>query len=129
MCQAVLAILDDRDHLHGDVPGRGIQLEVAQDRPAQGIRQKQIEGDGGGAVFPRQCQGLLAAVRDQTFEPFVAREPEQHTRVMRIVVHDQEHVLGHARLNAGAIVVHFLIGTRQGEDRRRQKHAALHRIA
>ena len=41
--QAVLALLLDRQHLHGDVARARIELEVVEHRPAEHVGQEHIE--------------------------------------------------------------------------------------
>ncbi len=61
--EPVLALLLDRQHLHGDVAGGGIELEVVQHRPPQHVGEEHVEGDGRGAVLASQRQRLHARAR------------------------------------------------------------------
>ena len=86
----MLSLLLHRDDLHGDVARDRIELELVQDRPAEHVRQEDIERDRGGPDLPRQGQRVRALVRDDALEAVVAREAEQDSRVMRVVL-DDEH--------------------------------------
>ena len=88
--QAVLALLLQRDDLHGNVPGGRVELQVVQHRPAEHVRQEDVQRDGGGLILPRQGQGLLAAHGHDALEPLVAGQPQQDAGVMRIVLDDQQ---------------------------------------
>ena len=41
--QRMLAVLVERDDLHGDVAGQRIVLELAQHRPAEHVRQEHVQ--------------------------------------------------------------------------------------
>ena len=65
-----------------------------------------------GRILPRERQGRLAAVGDDALEPVVAREAEQHARVVRVVVHDEQHC--RPRAIVVAVVGDDLLGRRDG---------------
>ena len=65
MREAVLALLLEGHNLHGDVPGGGVELELVQHRPAEHVRQEDIQRDGGGMELPRQRQAGGALCRRQ----------------------------------------------------------------
>ena len=102
MRQAVLALLLDRQHLHGNVTRGGVELEVVQHRPPQHVGEEHVERDGRRTVFAGQRQRLHPARGHQTFEPLAARDPEEDARVVRIVFHDEQR--GVPRLDVVAIV-------------------------
>ena len=68
MRQPVLALLFDRQHLHRNVAGAGVELEIVEYRPAEHIGQEYIQRDRGRQVFACEGEGLLTTVGDQTFE-------------------------------------------------------------
>ena len=94
--QRVLAVFVERDDLHRNVPGQRIVLELAQHGPAQHVRQEHVERNRRGLELLGEFQRLGAATGDQHLETLVAGEIDQHPRVMRIVLDDQED--GVARL-------------------------------
>ena len=49
--QPVLPLLFDREHLHRDVAGRRIELEVVEHRPAEHVGQEDVERDRGRQVL------------------------------------------------------------------------------
>jgi len=49
--QPVLALLLDRQHLHRDVAGLRVQLEVVEHRPTEHVGQKHVERDRGRREF------------------------------------------------------------------------------
>ena len=112
--EAVLPFLLDRQHL----TCRWIELQVVQHGPTKHVGQEHIERNRRGTVLLGQEQCRLAAVGDNAFEALVACEPEQDARVMRIVVHDQQHVV--AFFDLLAIVGHDLFRLRNGENRTRR---------
>ena len=116
--QPVLAFLLDRQDLHRNVARRRIELEVVEDRPSQHVRQEDVQGDGGRQILLGQRDRRLAAVGHDALESFVAGEAEQHPRVVRIVVDDQQHVVAVA--DALAIVGDDLFGLRHREHRQRR---------
>ena len=54
--EAVAAIVVEGEHLHRNVAGARILLEVVEDGPAEHVGQEDVEGDGGGIVFTGQGQ-------------------------------------------------------------------------
>ena len=71
----------------------GIQLQVVQDRPPQHVRQENVKGDCGRQILARERQCRLAAIGHDALEPLVARKTEEHAGVMRVIVHDEQHVV------------------------------------
>ena len=61
----------------------------------------------------------LAAVRDDALEALVARQPEQHARVMRIVVDDEQDAV--ARVDVLAVVGDDLFRFGHGEHGQRTR--------
>ena len=59
-----------------------------------------------------------AAVGDDPLEALVARQAEQHPRVMRVVVHHQQHVI--AFDDVVAVVDDHLFGLGHGQHRQRR---------
>ena len=76
----MLALFLDRQHLHGNVTGHGIELQIVQNRPSQHVWKEHVECDCRRPVLLCQCQGGLATIGDDSFESFMARQAEQHTR-------------------------------------------------
>ena len=72
-----------------------------------------------GRILPRQRQRRLAAVGDDALEALVAGEAEQHARVVRIVVDDQQHVVALADVLAVVGDDLFGLGDREHRQRRR----------
>jgi hypothetical protein len=86
----MLALFLDRQHLHWNVPRRGIQLQVVQHRPAQHVGQEHVERDRGRTILLGEQERRLAAVGHDPLEPLVASQSEQHPSVMGIVVDNQQ---------------------------------------
>ena len=59
--QAMLALLLHGNDLHGNMAGGGIQFQIVQHRPAEHVRQENVEGDGRRQILPRQRQRRVAA--------------------------------------------------------------------
>ena len=93
MRQSVLALLFDGEHLHRNMAGCRIQLQIVENRPAEHIRQEHIERDGRRLILSRQAQRRLAAMRDDSLESFVAGHSEQNSRVVRIVIDDEQDIV------------------------------------
>ncbi len=87
--KAVLAILVERDHLHGNVPRQRILLQLAEHAPAEHVGQEDVERHGIGIELRRQRQRLGAALRDQHLEAVVVRQVHDDARVVRVVLDDQ----------------------------------------
>ena len=75
---------------HGDVTGQRIVLELAQHGPAEHVGQEHVERDGARLILFGELQRLRAAGGDQHLESLVAREIDQHARVMRVVLDDHQ---------------------------------------
>ena len=95
--QAVLAILVERDDLHRDVPRLRILLQLAEHGPAEHVGQEDVERHRGRPVLARQRQRVGAARRDQHLEAAVVGEVDEHPRVVRIVLDDQQRRLAGLR--------------------------------
>ena len=113
--ETVLPLLFHREDLHRNVTRLRIALELVQDRPAEHVGQEHIERHGSRLVLTREREGIGAVLGDDALEAAVAREVEQHTRVMRIVLDDEQHQI--ARLQSLAIVGHLLRPRRRQHDR------------
>ena len=87
---SVLAVLVERDDLHGDVARQRILLELAEHRPTQHVGQEHVERDGGRLELLGQIERVAAACRDQHLKALVAGEIQDHARVVRIVLDDQQ---------------------------------------
>ena len=88
--QRVLTVFVERDDLHRNVPRQRIVLELAQHGPAQHVRQEDVERDRGRLELLGEFERLGAAAGDQHLEALVAGQIDQHPRIMRIVLDDQE---------------------------------------
>ena len=89
--ETVLALLLDRQDLHRDVARRGVLLQLVEHRPAEHVRQEHIQRDRGRTVLARERQAFRAVLRDDGLEAVVARQIQQHPRVVRIVFDDEQH--------------------------------------
>ena len=89
----MLAILVQRNDLHGDVARGRVLLELAQHGPAEHVGQEHIERYGSGLVLARQRQRVGATHGHQHLQPMVVCEIDQDARVVWIVLDDQEHVI------------------------------------
>ena len=86
----MLPFLFDGQHLHGNVSGRGVELEIVEHRPTQHVRKEHVEGDGRRTELARQGERRLAAARDNRLEPLVTRESHQDPGIVRVVFDDQQ---------------------------------------
>jgi hypothetical protein len=75
------------------MPCRRIELQIVEHGPTQHIGQKDVECDRGGLVLPRQAQRQLPTIGDDAFETLLPRHSQQNSRVVRIVVHDEQHAV------------------------------------
>ena len=87
--EAVLALFLDGEDLHRECGGSRVALQLVEDRPAEHVRQEDVERDGGRLVLARQSERIRAALGDDALEALVARETEQDPRVVRIVLDDR----------------------------------------
>ena len=62
-CQALLAIFIEGEHLHRNVPSRGVLLEVVQYRPTQHVGQEDIERNGNWVVLAGKGERLHSMTR------------------------------------------------------------------
>ena len=126
--QAVLPLFLDRQHLHRNVPGRRIELQVVEHGPAEHVRKEHVERDRRRQVLSRERQRRLPAVGDNALEALVSRKTQEHPRVVRIVVDDQKNVV--AVRDLVPVVGHDLFGFRDcehGQHRLRAASASLPR--
>ena len=86
-----MPVLIQRQHLHRNVPGGRILFQMIEDGPAQHVGQEHIQRNRRGMELARQGERFRAAQRDQHFESFIPRQIAKHTRIVRIVFHDQQH--------------------------------------
>ena len=86
----MLTVFVERDDLHRNVPRQRIVLELAQHGPAQHVRQEHVERNRRRLELLGEFERLGAAAGDQHLEALVAGEIDQHPRIMRIVLDDQE---------------------------------------
>ena len=87
----MLAVFVERDDLHRNVPRQRVVLQLAQHGPAQHVRQEDVERHRRRLELFCELQRLGAAGGDQDLEALVAGEVDQHPRIMRIVLDDQEN--------------------------------------
>ena len=102
----MLAVFVQGDDLHRDVPRQRIMLELAQHRPAQHVRQEHVERNRRRLILLGEIERLGAAGGDQHLESLVAREIDQHPRIMRVVLDDQEDRV--ARLQVEPVIGQLL---------------------
>ena len=120
--QRMLTVFVERDDLHRNVPRQRIVLELAQHGPAQHVRQEHVERNRRRLELLGEFERLGAAAGDQHLEALVAGQIDQHPRIMRIVLDDQED--GISRLEVEAVVRQLLddpLLRRCGLQRRRRR--------
>jgi hypothetical protein len=93
MGKPVLPLLLDRQHLYWNMPGRGIQFQAVQHCPSEHVGQEDVERDGRRPVLFGERNRGLAAVGHYPLESLIAREAEQHARIVGIVVNDEERAV------------------------------------
>jgi hypothetical protein len=86
----VLALFFDRQHLHGNVPGRRIQLEVVQHGPAKHVRQKDVERDRGRLVLLGEVIAACPRLATMPLNPLSRASPSSTRASSGVVVHDQQ---------------------------------------
>ena len=114
----VLAILVERDDLHGDVPRQRILLELAEHGPAEHVGQEYVERHRRRLELLGEIERVGAARGDQHLEALVAGEVQDDAGVMRVVLDDQQDAV--AGLDLQPIVrdvLHGAIGRRQPRAR------------
>ena len=72
MRQSVMPILIHGQHLHRNVAGRGILLQMVEHGPAEHVRQGDIERHGGGVELPRKRERFGPACSHKHLEALVA---------------------------------------------------------
>src|SRR6266702_86910 len=86
----MVTVFVEGQHLNGYVAGRRILLQVVQYGPAEHIRQRHVERNGGWMELPRECQAIGPAQRDEHLESVVMREIAEDARIMHIILDDQQ---------------------------------------
>src|SRR5579871_1157545 len=94
----MLTVLVERDDLHRDMAGERIELELAQHRPSEHVRQEYVERDRGRLVLLSQFDSPGAEHRNENLEAFVAGKVHHDSRIMRVVLDDQQRVVPGAYL-------------------------------
>src|SRR4029079_3575967 len=89
--KAVVLVLVERDDLDRDVPRQWILLELAEDAPAQHVRQEDVEGNSAWLILLGELQRVGPAHCNKDLETLVARKIDKHTAIMRIVFDDQQN--------------------------------------
>src|SRR5579862_4556702 len=89
--EAVLAFFFDGNDLHGDVPCPRVPLQLVEHRPAKHVGQEDVERNGARQMGAGQGKGFAPAHGHDPFETAVARQIQEHPRVMRIVLDDEQH--------------------------------------
>ena len=121
MRQTMLPLLFDRHNLHRNMTQRRVQLELIQHRPAQHVRQEYIQRNCRGMELPRQRKPQRALVRHNTLKAFVATQPQQNPRVVRIVLNNQQHRIA---LRKGVAVVFDMLIRPLARQHRQRMHGA-----
>ena len=85
-----MPVFVEGQHLHRDVPGRRILLQVVQHRPAQHVGQENIQRNGRRMILVRERKRFRAARGHQNFKSLVAGKIAQDARIVRIVLDDQQ---------------------------------------
>jgi hypothetical protein len=80
-----------RDHVHGNVPGEGIVLQLVHQDPAVHVRQPQIQGDRVGPQDARHLQALAAGRGHDPAEAPLPRESEQGAAERLVVLDHEQH--------------------------------------
>ena len=94
-----------------------IELQLIEHRPAEHVRQENIERDGRGVILPGEGNASSAFGGDDALEPLVARQAQGDAGVVRVVLDDEQH--GVARLDVVAVVLDvFFARDRQDGERR-----------
>ena len=92
--EAVLPLLLDGDDLHRDVPRRGVLLELARAPSSPACRAGRCRARSRWAgACGASSSASAPRMRDQTLEAALAREPQEHARVVRVVLDDQQHLV------------------------------------
>ena len=123
----MLAVFVERDDLHRNVPRQRIVLELAQHGPAEHVGQEDVERHGGRLELLGEIQRFRAARRDQHLEALVAGEIDQHARIMRVVLDDQEN--GVAGFEIEPVVRQLLDDALLGCDLQHRRRAVLRRAS
>ena len=100
-------------------------LQLAQHRPAEHIGQEDIERHRGGLELLGEIERLGTAGRDQDLEPLVAGEINQHARIMRIVLDNQENCV--PRLEIQSVVRDLLDDAFRCRNLQRRRSTVLRR--
>ena len=128
--QAVLPLLFDRQHLHRNVPRRRIELQAVQHRPAEHVRQEHVERDRRRRYCLASESAACPRLATMPLEALVAGQPEQHARVVRVVVDDQQRRCRPRAMSSRSSATTLLgLGDRQHGQRGRRRRERRRRIA
>ena len=103
----MLTLFFQRNDLHRNMARGWVELELIENRPAKHVGQKDIERDSRRAVLPGERQAHHAFGGNNALESFVASQPKQNARIMRVVLHDQQHRITFADVVAVVFDVFF----------------------
>ena len=73
------------------MPRAWVLLQLAEHRPAEHVREEDIQRDRGRTVLPSQSERVGPAGRNQHLEPAIVSEVDQDAAVVGVVLHDQKN--------------------------------------
>ena len=88
--QPMLPLFFHADDLDRNMARGRVFLQVVEHRPAQHVRQENVQADGRGLELARQRERRAAAAGDQALETSLARQAEQRARKVRVVLDDEQ---------------------------------------
>src|SRR5215471_1102730 len=91
--QSVLPVSVYRDNLDRNMPRCGILFNLVEDRPAERVRQEDIETNGSWAVLAHQVQRFYSAHRNQHLVSASVCHVDQHPAVGGVVINNQQRVI------------------------------------
>ena len=101
-CQSVKLVLVEGYDLDRDMARQRVLLELAQHAPAQHVGEKHVERYGGWLILLGKFECVGAARRHQNLKAATAREIDQDTTIVRVILDDQQD--GIARLDLVPVV-------------------------
>src|SRR5947209_13387392 len=90
-----MPVLVQSEHLNRNVSGCGILFQMIEHRPAQHVRQEDVEGYRSRVEFAGESETFRSLHCDQDLETFVTRKVAKDLSIMRIILDDEQHrILG-----------------------------------
>src|SRR5262249_62288768 len=86
----MLTIVVHGQQLHRNMACCGILLEMVENRPAQHIREENVERDGGRLIFASESHAIGAATCHEHFKALAVCQVSQDASIGQVSLHNEQ---------------------------------------